>query len=92
MVRLTSGAQSLTKTNLYRAGVGQTSAQSNAAADGTTYCKQFATSGIFIAENQKLFSQSTSPAPGTANNLFTFMANRRSHQLLFCFVQQPPSV
>jgi hypothetical protein len=68
--------QSLTKTNLYRAGVNQPQAADNANASGTTYCQQYAASGIFIAANQALFQDGTSPAPAVANNLFTFMANR----------------
>jgi hypothetical protein len=68
--------QSLAKTNLYRAGVGQPLATNNANASGTTYCQQYASSGLFIALNEALFSKATSPAPAVANNLFTFMANR----------------
>lgn len=66
--------QSLAKTNLYRAGVGQPQAQSVAGASRTAYCKSYAASGIFIAQQQALFSGKTSPAPAVANNLFTFMA------------------
>jgi hypothetical protein len=68
--------QSLQKTNLYRAGVGQPQAADTANASGTTYCQSYAASGIFIATNQALFTKATSPAPGVASNLFTFMANR----------------
>ena len=68
--------QSLAKTNLYRAGVGQPQAADTANASGTTYCRQYAASGIFIAENEALFTGTTSPAAAVANNLFTFMANR----------------
>jgi hypothetical protein len=68
--------QSLTKTNLYRAGVGQPPAADVANASATTYCQRYAASGIFIAENEALFSGATSPAPGASSNLFTFMANR----------------
>ncbi|RAO71874.1 uncharacterized protein BHQ10_007886 [Talaromyces amestolkiae] len=70
--------QSLQKTNLYRAGVGQPLALNTANASGTTYCKQYASSGIFIAQNQALFTGQTSPATNVANNLFTFMAQRFS--------------
>jgi hypothetical protein len=59
---------------LYRAGVGQLQAQSVAGASRTAYCKSYAASGIFIAQQQALFSGKTSPAPAVANNLFTFMA------------------
>lgn len=68
--------QSLTKVNLYRAGVGQPQAADNANASGTTYCQQYAASGLFIAANQALFQGGISPAPAVANNLFTFLANR----------------
>ncbi|PMD39935.1 hypothetical protein L207DRAFT_566806 [Hyaloscypha variabilis F] len=68
--------QSLVKTNLYRAGVGQPQAADAANASGTTYCQQYAQSALFIASNEALFSKATSPAPAVANNLFTFLANR----------------
>ncbi|KAE9381529.1 hypothetical protein N431DRAFT_539165 [Stipitochalara longipes BDJ] len=68
--------QSLTKTNLYRAGVGQPQAADTANASGTTYCQQYAQSALFIATNEALFTKATSPAPAVANNLFTFLANR----------------
>ena len=42
--------QSLAKTNLYRAGVGQPQAQSVAGASRAAYCKSYAASGIFIAQ------------------------------------------
>jgi hypothetical protein len=70
--------QSLAKTNLYRAGVGQPPAANAAGASGTTYCQQYAASGLFIANNQALFQGKTSPAPAMANNLFTFLAQRFS--------------
>jgi hypothetical protein len=68
--------QSLIKTNLYRAGVGQPQAADIANASATTYCQRYAASGIFIAQNEALFSGATSPAPGASSNLFTFLANR----------------
>jgi hypothetical protein len=68
--------QSLIKTNLYRAGVGQPQAADVANASATTYCTRYAASGIFIAENQALLSTGTSPAPGASSNLYTFLANR----------------
>jgi hypothetical protein len=68
--------QSLAKTNLYRAGVGQPQAADLANASGTTYCMQYAASGIFIALNEALFTGATSPAPAASNSLFTFLANR----------------
>jgi hypothetical protein len=68
--------QSLIKTNLYRAGVGQPQAADAANASSVTYCTRYAASGIFIALNEELFTDATSPAPAASNNLFTFMANR----------------
>lgn len=67
--------QSLTKTNLYGAGVGQAPGTLRSAS-GTTYCQKYAASGIFIAANQQLFQGATSPAPATANDLFTFLTIR----------------
>ncbi|KAI6001497.1 hypothetical protein EDC04DRAFT_2583938 [Pisolithus marmoratus] len=74
---LVDGKESLDKVNLYRAGVGQPTADQNNAS-GTTYCQQFAQSGIFIASNEKTFTQATSPAADQATNLFTFLAMRFS--------------
>lgn len=74
---LVDGAESLDKVNLYRAGVGQPTADQNNAS-GTTYCHQFAQSGIFIASNEQTFAQVTSPAADQATNLFTFLAMRFS--------------
>jgi hypothetical protein len=68
--------QSLIKTNLYRAGVGQPQAADAANASAVTYCTRYAESGLFIALNEQLFTGAQSPAPGASNNLFTFMANR----------------
>jgi hypothetical protein len=56
--------------------VGQPQAADSANASGTTYCQQYAQSALFIAENEALFTGTTSPAPAVANNLFTFLANR----------------
>ena len=70
--------QSMQKTNLYRAGVGQPPAAAAADAAPTAYCKNYAQSGIFIANNMALFSGKTSPAPAMANNLYTFLAQRFS--------------
>ncbi|KAG1730858.1 uncharacterized protein EDB91DRAFT_1059159 [Suillus paluster] len=74
---LVNGQQSLQKVNLYRAGVNQAQAD-NANASGTTYCQQFAQSGLFISLNQQLFSGTGSPAADQATNLFTFLAMRFS--------------
>ncbi|OJA15442.1 hypothetical protein AZE42_02214 [Rhizopogon vesiculosus] len=74
---LVDGQQSLQKVNLYRAGVNQPQADSTNAS-GTTYCQQFAQSGLFISLNQQLFSGTASPAADQATNLFTFLAMRFS--------------
>ncbi|KAG1747449.1 hypothetical protein EDB19DRAFT_1630931 [Suillus lakei] len=74
---LVNGQQSLQKVNLYRSGVNQAQAD-NANASGTTYCQQFAQSGLFISLNQQLFTGTTSPAADQATNLFTFLAMRFS--------------
>ncbi|KAG8215106.1 hypothetical protein J3R82DRAFT_8557 [Butyriboletus roseoflavus] len=74
---LVNGQQSLQKVNLYRDGTGQPQADNNNAS-GLTYCQQFSQSGIFNNNNQQLFTNSGSPAPGMANNLFTFLAMRFS--------------
>lgn len=68
--------QSLSKTNAYRAGVGQTPATTTADASGITYCQNYATSGIFIANNRGALAGKTSPMPNVAIDLFTFMAQR----------------
>ncbi|KAH8693546.1 hypothetical protein BGW36DRAFT_300942 [Talaromyces proteolyticus] len=68
--------QSLQKTNLYRAGVGQPLANNMANASGTTYCKNFAASGVFIANNQDNFANKASPMTAVATNLYTFLAQR----------------
>jgi hypothetical protein len=73
---LVNNAPSLQKTNLYRAGVGQPPAVTAADADGIAYCKNFAIAGLFIQNNKNLFSGQASPATDTANNLYTFMAQR----------------
>jgi len=69
--------QSLTKTNLYRAGVDQTQAQTTNDASGTTYCQNFLNTGIpRIQLDQPLTINAASPAPTAANSLFTFLAMR----------------
>ncbi|KAF8428034.1 hypothetical protein L210DRAFT_3564413 [Boletus edulis BED1] len=74
---LVNGQPSLPKVNLYRDGTGQPHADNNNAS-AVTYCQQIAQSGIFINQNQQLFTNAGSPAPNTANNLFTFLAMRFS--------------
>ncbi|KAG6369165.1 hypothetical protein JVT61DRAFT_1393 [Boletus reticuloceps] len=74
---LVNGQPSLPKVNLYRDGTGQPHADNNNAS-AVTYCQQIAQSGIFINQNQQLFTNAGSPAPDMANNLFTFLAMRFS--------------
>jgi hypothetical protein len=80
---LVNGNQSLTKTNLYRAGANQTPAASlngNAATDAntTTYCQNYVNVGVpRLQLDMNMFMQKPSPDGGaTANSLFTFLANR----------------
>ncbi len=80
---LVNGQQNLTKTNLYRIGVDQTPAASltgTAATDAntTTYCQNIdAVQLPFLQQNMTGFQNQASPDGGaTANNLFTFLANR----------------
>jgi hypothetical protein len=68
--------QSLAKTNLYRAAVGQPLAKDAANASSTSYCQQFAASGLFIHQNQGLLGGQPSPATSVGSNLFTFLAQR----------------
>lgn len=90
---LVNGQQSLQKVNLYRDGTGQPQADNNNASGltywyaDTTYrtailtivhSQQIAQSGIFINNNQQLFTNAGSPAANMANSLFTFLAMRFS--------------
>ncbi|BCL84300.1 hypothetical protein ccbrp13_67650 [Ktedonobacteria bacterium brp13] len=69
--------QSLRKTNLYRLGVDQTQASSTNQASGTTYCQNFATTGLArLKLDQTLMQNAASPMPAAANSLFTFLAQR----------------
>ncbi|KAH0833826.1 hypothetical protein J3R83DRAFT_10990 [Lanmaoa asiatica] len=74
---LVNEQQSLQKVNLYRDGTGQPQADNNNAS-ALTYCQQFTQSGIFINNNQQLFTNAGSPAANVANNLFNFLAMRFS--------------
>src|SRR5262249_52333894 len=69
-------SQSLEKTNAYRAGVGQPQAEWFWGASGIRYCRHYAISGIFITDNQATMTGETSPMPGVAVDLYTFMAQR----------------
>ncbi len=85
---LVNGNQSLTKTNLYRAGADQPPAASltgTAATDAntTTYCQNIVNVGLpRLQLDMNMFSQKPSPDGGaTANSLFTFLANRMNATL-----------
>lgn len=79
----------LAKTNSYRGGVDQMAATTTADANGTTYCSNLLSTGLpHIQADTGLTSNFASPAPATANTLFTFLANRymQSYTNLNCQV------
>jgi hypothetical protein len=68
---------SLTKTNLYRSGCGQTLAINAAGADGTVYCQNLYFVGPKrLAANSQNFQNFASPDPCTATNLYAFLIQR----------------
>jgi hypothetical protein len=70
---------SATKTNLYRAEVGQPAISwyNNQWSSPASYCQNMINvQGPFIAANQQLFTGQPTPVAGTGNSLFTFLANR----------------
>jgi len=70
-----------TKTNMYRAEVGQApiSNQNNQQDSPAMYCQNMVNIQTpFLAANQTLLATGQSPVPGIGNNLLTFMANRLS--------------
>jgi hypothetical protein len=70
-----------TKTNMYRAEVGQTAinAQNNQQDSPAMYCQNLVNIETpFLSANQTLLATGPTPVPGTGNNLLTFMANRLS--------------
>ena len=74
-----NGQLSATKTNLYRAELGQPliSRANNRADSPAAYCQNMVNiQSAFLAANQATLSTGPSPVPGVGNNLFTFMANR----------------
>jgi hypothetical protein len=82
-----SGNYDLTKTNLYRLGVNQPTAQSFFDVDTSRYCRQMlrvAPARIF--RNRWLLTNFATPAPSAGTNLFTFVTQRfvASYQLLNC--------
>ena len=81
---LVNGNASLTKVNLYRAGVGQPPALTAADADPLAYCVNIMNAGLFTAQDMGLFQGKTSPAPGVAVDLYTFMAQRFAASINAC--------
>ena len=84
---LVNGNMSLTKTNLYRQGVDQPTADSYNDIDTARYCRQLLR--IFpqrLLANQTALAAFTTPDPATGNSLFTFLAARftATFQLLNC--------
>ncbi|KAJ3184145.1 hypothetical protein HDU87_004991 [Geranomyces variabilis] len=74
---LVNGAQSLTKTNLYRKEVGQTLAANLGQASGKTYCQNFLKVAPPVIQAQKAMTiKGATPDPATGNNLFTFLGAR----------------
>ncbi len=76
---LVNNAFSATKTNLYRAQVGQApvSAANDAADSPANYCQNMVNVQTpFLNANQTLLATGTSPVPAVGNNLLTFLANR----------------
>lgn len=75
---LNNNQASLEKTNLYRVGVDQTTATTQASASTKTYCKNLIAIALpRLQLDQARFQGKPSPDGGaTANSLFTFLANR----------------
>ncbi len=74
-----NGNFDVTKTNMYRAEVGQTPVnnQNNRQDSPAMYCQNLVNIQTpFLAANQTLLATGPTPVPGTGNNLLTFMANR----------------
>lgn len=76
---LRDGDPSLTKQNLYRAGVDQAPVASaeQARADTLAYCRNLYTvAPARLLRDRPFFIGQPSPVPAAANNLFTFLAQR----------------
>ncbi len=76
---LVNNAFSVTKTNLYRANVGQppVSAANDMTDSPANYCQNMVNvQTAFLNANQGVLATGASPVPGVGNNLFTFLANR----------------
>ncbi|HEV2347505.1 MAG TPA: hypothetical protein VGS97_25665 [Actinocrinis sp.] len=76
MVLDNGGAASDTKTDLYRAGVDQPPL-SQASGSAAQYCANLRTIGVMRTRlDRSLTDTTSSPDPGAASNLFTFLAQR----------------
>jgi len=78
---LVNGQLSVSKTDLYRAELGQEriNGTTNRVDSPAAYCQNMVNlQTAFLAANQATLSTGPSPVPGVGNNLFTFMANRLS--------------
>jgi hypothetical protein len=76
---LVNGAFSATKTNQYRADIGQDpiSAANDAADSPANYCANLMNiQSVFLNTNQALLATGGTPVAAVGNNLFTFLANR----------------
>jgi hypothetical protein len=76
-----NGQFDATKTDMYRAEVGQNPVnnQNNQQDSPAMYCQNLVNIQTpFLAANQTLLATGQTPVPGTGNNLLTFMANRLS--------------
>jgi hypothetical protein len=68
-----------TKTDLYRAQIGQAPVDShtNASSSPAMFCQNMVNIQTpFIAANEKTFAAWSSPVPTVGDNLYTFLANR----------------
>ncbi|MCH0556913.1 hypothetical protein [Streptomyces sp. MUM 16J] len=73
------GRSSVAKTNAYRAGVGMPAVRAGHDGDGTAFCTTLFRdpAGLQrVFKDKALFEKAPSPDPGTAPNLFAFLAAR----------------
>jgi hypothetical protein len=76
---MVNGALNATKTNHYRAMVGQPaiSAKNDAADSPANYCRNMMNIQTrFLSNHEALLAAAPSPVPSVGNNLLSFMANR----------------
>ncbi|MGH3407075.1 MAG: hypothetical protein ACRDRJ_31920, partial [Streptosporangiaceae bacterium] len=76
---LVNNAESVAKTNLYRAQIGQppVDAATNTSSSPQAFCQNMVNLQTpFLSANQTLLATDTSPVPAVGNNLLTFLANR----------------